>query len=180
MTLQFMMPHISKIVFASGPLNFLFHVPRIFFSRKFYRMGPFSSFQCLFNIYLFLAALDLHCYAWAFSSYKVQGRSLIVRYWLLPAEVSLEEHRLQDSWALVIAAHGLSSCSPQAPEARLSSRGEQASRLSLCGILLHWDGPGVPHIAKQTCNHWATREAQTSFWMTAFFWDASLTHSRQN
>ena len=80
-------------------------------------------------IYLFLAALDLHCCVWAFSSCGERGLLFVVVHELLIAVAFLvAEHGLQ--------AHGLSSRGSWALEHRLSSCGARA-------YLLHsmWDLP---------------------------------------
>ena len=75
-------------------------------------------------IYLFLAALDLHCCAWAFSSAASGG------YSLLPcAGFSLQWLLLLQSMgsrASVVVARGLSSCGSRALEHKLSSCGARA------------------------------------------------------
>ena len=59
----------------------------------------------------FLTVLRLHC---------CMGFSLVAAHGFLIVVASLVEHVLQGAQALVVAAHGLSSCSSQALEHRLS------------------------------------------------------------
>ena len=88
----------------------------------------FFTFLKIHFIYLFLAALGLHCCSRAFSSCSKQGLLFLAARGLLISVASLvEEHRLQ--------ARGLSSC------------GARAQLLMACGIFpdqgsnpcpLHW------------------------------------------
>ena len=84
-------------------------------------------FIYLFNVILFLAALDLHCFTWAFSNCGERG--------LLFVRVRGASHcsgfSPRGAWALgtrasVVVAHGLSSCGTRALERRLSSCGARA------------------------------------------------------
>ena len=82
----------------------------------------------LFFIYLFLAALGLHCCEQAFSSCGELGLLFIAVRGLLIAVASLVACR---AWALgtrasVAVTRGLSSCGSRALERRLSSCGAQA------------------------------------------------------
>ena len=93
----------------------------------FIRVIFFKKF--IYFIYLFLAALGLHCCARAFSSCGERGLLFVVVHRLLIAVASLVvEHGLQ--------ARGLSSCDLWALECRPSSRGARAQLL--CGM---WDLP---------------------------------------
>ena len=80
--------------------------------------GSFFFFnKFIYFIYLFLAALGLHCCMRAFSSCSEQGLLLVVAHGLLTEVASLvAEHRLlvrglQYLWHMgsVVVAHGLSS-----------------------------------------------------------------------
>ena len=60
-------------------------------------------------IYLFLAALDLHCCSWAFSSCEGQGLLfVVVRGLLIVMTFLVEQHRLWGTQASVVVAHRLS------------------------------------------------------------------------
>ena len=79
-----------------------------------------TSFIYLF-IYLFMAALGLHCWGQAFSSYGERGLLFIAVRGLLNVVASLgAEHGL---WASVVVVRGLSSCGLRVLEHRLSSCG---------------------------------------------------------
>ena len=81
----------------------------------------------IYLIYLFLAALDLCCCAWAFSSCGERGLLFIAVRGLLIAVASLAvEHVLQGARASVVVARGPSSCGSRAVERRLSSCGSRA------------------------------------------------------
>ena len=105
-------------------------------------MATFSTIQAFFYIYkfiyliyLFLAALGLHCCTWAFSSCGECGLLFVAVCVLLIAVASLvAKHRPQIS---VVVVCRLSSCGSRALERRLSSCGTRAQLL--CGI---WDLPG--------------------------------------
>ena len=86
----------------------------------------FSLFFLNSFIYL-LAALGLHCCAWAFSSCGEWGLLFIAVLGLLTVVASLvAEHRALGARAAVVVASGLSSCGSWALEHRLSSCGAQA------------------------------------------------------
>ena len=77
-------------------------------------------------IYLFLAALGL-CALRGLSLVASVGYSLVVVCRLLITVTSLGvEHGLWGAWASAVAARGLSSCSSQVVERRLSCRGARA------------------------------------------------------
>ena len=66
-------------------------------------------------IYLFLALLGLHCFAWAFSSCGEPGLFFVVVCGLLIVVASLVlEHRLQGEQASAVVAHSLGSCGTRA------------------------------------------------------------------
>ena len=68
--------------------------------------------------------LSLRCYAGFFLVAESGGYSLVAVGRLLTVVSSLvAEHRLQEVQASVAVACGLASCSPRAPEHRLSSCG---------------------------------------------------------
>ena len=88
-------------------------------------------------IYLFQAALDVHCWARASSSCREWGLLFVMLRGLLIAVASLvAEHRLQVR-ASVVVAHRLSSCGSRDLERRLSSCGTRDQLLR--GM---WDLPG--------------------------------------
>ena len=98
-------------------------------------------FNFLFFFLFFLAALGLHCCARASSSCGEWGPLFVAVRGLLIAVASLvAEHGPQSARASVVAVHGLSSCSTQALERRLSSCGSRVQLL--CGM---WNlpGPGI-------------------------------------
>ena len=67
-------------------------------------------FKKILRIYLFLAALGLHCCAWAFCSCSERGLLFVAVHGLLTAVASLvAEHRLYSEGSVVVV-HGL-SCS---------------------------------------------------------------------
>ena len=73
-----------------------------------------------FDLFLFLAALGLHCYAWAFSSFSKQR---------LLSSCSAQASHCNDfscCRAQALGLMGFSSCSSQALEHRLSSLGTWA------------------------------------------------------
>ena len=75
----------------------------------------------------FLAALGLHCCAWAFFSCGEQGLLFVAVRGLLTAVASLCcRARALGAWASVVVACGLSSCGSWALECRLSSCGAWA------------------------------------------------------
>ena len=94
-------------------------------------------------IYLFiylLAMLGLHCCMWTFSSCGKQGLLCIAVSELLIAVASRWGTWAVGTWASVVAAHGLSSCSVQVSvvvACGLSSCGLRAleHKLSSCGVL---------------------------------------------
>ena len=83
----------------------------------------------------FLAALGLHCCAWAFSSYGKWGLLFAAVRGLLIVVTSRCGARALGAWASVVVPCGLSSCGSQALEHKLSSCGSWAleCRLSSCG-----------------------------------------------
>ena len=109
-----------------------------------------------------MAALGLHCFVWAFSSRGQRG--LLCRgarashYGGLSCCWALA----LGTWASVVAAQELSSCSAQALELRLSSGWHT-------GLVAPWHvgssytraGIHVPCIGRRILNHWATREVPT-------------------
>ena len=122
----------------------------------------FIYFFILF-IYLFLAALGLHCCAQAFSSCGKQGPLFAVVHGLHPWRwLFLHLHgggfsycRAQalGAWASIVVAHGLSSCGSQALERRLSSCGAWAQLLR--GM---WDlpGPGLEPVSPALAGRFLT------------------------
>ena len=74
-----------------------------------------------FLIYLFLAALGLHCCVWTFSSCGERGLLFVAVCELLTAVASRCGARALGAWASVVVARGLSSCGSRALERRLSS-----------------------------------------------------------
>ena len=87
------------------------------------------------NMYLFLAVLGLHCFM-GFSLVLANETSLSSGTHASHAGVSpVAEHRLQGVQAFVVVARGLSRCSSQALEHRLSNCGAQAYFPTTCGIL---------------------------------------------
>ena len=80
----------------------------------------------LYFIYLFLAALGLHCCARAFSSCGDQGLFFVAVCGLLIAMASHCGAWVLGTQASVVVAHKLSSCGLQALEHRLSSCGARA------------------------------------------------------
>ena len=96
--------------------------------------------------------------------------------WLLTAVASLSvEHQLWGAWAAGVAARGLSGCSPQALDCRLSSRATCAQ--PLCSL---WALPGLgiepvsPCTSKQILIHCTTREVHPSFLTSINVSSASL------
>ena len=96
---------------------------------------PFLFFKTSYSIiYLFMAALGLHCCAWAFSSCGEQGLLFVeVRRLLIAVASLVAEHGLQGARASVVVALGLSSCGSWAQ--------------LLCGM---WDlpGPGLEPVSR--------------------------------
>ena len=82
----------------------------------------FFFFKEIF-IYSCLAALGLHCCAWAFSSCGERGLRFVAEHGLLTAVASHCRARALGVWASVDVARGLSSCGSRALEHRLSSCG---------------------------------------------------------
>ena len=72
-----------------------------------------SVYECNLFLLLFLAGLDLHCYAQAFSSCGKWGLLLVAVGGLLIVEPSLG-HRLLGEPASVLTVLGLRSCGTQA------------------------------------------------------------------
>ena len=96
--------------------------------------------------------------------------------WLLTAVASLSvEHQLWGAWAAGVAARGLSGCSPQALDRRLSSRATRAQPLCSLWAL---PGPGIepvsPCTSKQILIHCTTREVHPSFLTSINVSSASL------
>ena len=81
---------------------------------------PFYLFTYLYFkflfIYLFLAALGLHCCAWAFSSQGEQGLLFVAGRGLLGGcgGFSCCGAQVLGAWASVVVAHRLNSCGSQA------------------------------------------------------------------
>ena len=71
-------------------------------------------------IYLFLAVLGLHCFAWVFSSCSEQRLLFLVVLKLLIAAVFCCRAQALGVQASAVAAHGLGSCGVQAPGTRAS------------------------------------------------------------
>ena len=82
------------------------------------------SFKTYIFIYL-LAALGPHCRALAFSSCSKWGLLFIAGCGLLIVAASPCRAQAVGAWALIVAAHGLRSCSSQVQEHRFSSCGAQ-------------------------------------------------------
>ena len=74
----------------------------------------FSFLKKLLSIYLFLAALGLHCCTWAFSSCGEQGLLFIAVRGLLCGGVSCYGAQALGAQTSVVAAHRLSSCGARA------------------------------------------------------------------
>ena len=122
-----------------------------FFSTKYHFLltaRETSGFRrhifCLFSC-LFLALLGLCCYAWPFSSFgglRSRATQVVVCRLLIAVASLVEEQGLQDPWASVGVAYGLS---------------------------LLWDlaRPGIKPVtlccARVTLNHWTTTEACKTF-----------------
>ena len=109
-------------------------------------LAAFYTFYVLFKkifflnyfIYLFLAALGLHCRVWVFLQLRQAGTTLHCgAQYSHCGGFSCCGAWAQGAWASEVVAHRLSSCGSQAVERRLSSCGAQAQ-------LLHgtWDFPG--------------------------------------
>ena len=99
--------------------------------KAFYNLSPTSLVRCFFKkklfIYLFMAALGLRCCMRAFSSRSERGLLFVAVCGLLTAVACLCcGARVLGTWASVVVAHGLSSCSSWALERGLSSCGTQA------------------------------------------------------
>ena len=78
-------------------------------------------------MYLFLAALGLHCCAWAFSSCGERGATLRCGVWASHyGGFSCCGAWALGMWASVVVARGLSSCGSRALDHRLSSCGIRA------------------------------------------------------
>lgn len=89
-------------------------------------MKEIHKLPLFLNIYLILAVLGLHRYAWAFSSCNKWGLLFIAARRLLAAVASLAAEQTLGFQASVVAAHELSSCDSLALECRLSSYGTLA------------------------------------------------------
>ena len=111
----------------------------------YYYLNKFIYFIILFYYFIFLAALGLHCCAWAFLWLRGAGATL---------RCNVRASRCSGfsccrAWALgvqpsVVVAHRLSNCGSWALECRLSSCGAWAQLL--CGM---WDlpGPGIKPVS---------------------------------
>ena len=104
-----------------------------------------------FFFLVYLAALGLRCCSWVFSSCGEWGL-----FFIQCAGSSLWWFLL--FWGTGSRAHGLSGCSSQAPEHRLSSCGvglvaPQHVESSLTGDQTH-----LPCIGQRILYHWTTRE----------------------
>ena len=84
------------------------------------------SFLFLNFIYLFLAALGLHCCVWAFSGCGEWGLLFVVVHGLVLVVASRCGAWALGTQAPVVVARGLSSCGTRALERRLSSCGSRA------------------------------------------------------
>ena len=108
--------------------------------------GSMESFlKNKFIIYLFLAALGLHCCTQAFSSCSEWGLLFVAVCRILIAVASLvPEHGLQACGLQELWHTGLSSCVSRALERRLSSCGTRAQLLRSM-----WDlsGPGLKPVS---------------------------------
>ena len=123
--------------------SFVTFKPEISFSSMLIHLFLSGFF---FLIYLFLAALGLHCCAWAFSRCCERGLLFVA---VRDCNVSLLWLLLLWSMgsrcvASVVVAHGLSSCGSRALERRLSSCGARAKLFR--GM---WDlpGPGIEPVS---------------------------------
>ena len=111
----------------------------------------------MFILFLFLAALGLHCWAWALSSFREQGllfvavRGLLIAVASLVAEHGLQAHRLQQLWLVGCRgqAQQLWHTGLVAPQHVGSSRTRARTH--------------VPCIGRRILNHCATREALLLF-----------------
>ena len=77
------------------------------------------------HFFFFLAVQGLHCHV-GFSLVSVNGGFSLVHGLLIAMGSFVLKHRLQDTWASVLSAHGLSSCHSQILEHRLNSCGTWA------------------------------------------------------
>ena len=134
-----------------------------FFSKLTHAHFVLFCFYYLF-IYLFLAALGLHCCAQAFSSCGERGATLHCGARASHfGGFSCCGARVLGARASVVVARRLSSCGSQALEHRLSSCGPRASLLRSM-----WDLPGpgldpsVPCIGRWILNHCTTGEVPKS------------------
>ena len=128
----------------------------------------YQLFLFFFLIYLFLAALSLHCCVWTFSSCCVQGLLFVVVHGLLIAVASLvAEHGLQ--------AHGLQ-------QLWLAGSRAQAQQLWRTGLVAprhvgsSWTRARtrVPCIGRRILNHCATREARLFLLIFVFHYVIAL------
>ena len=83
-------------------------------------------FKKLLLLFLFLAALGLHCCTQAFSSWGERGLLFVAVHRLLIAVASRCGARALGVRVSVVVARGLSSCGSWALERRLSSCGARA------------------------------------------------------
>ena len=115
-----------------------------------------------FNVCLFLSVLGL-CFVcvWAFSSFGEHGLLFSCSAWASHCVTSpVAEHGILGVWASVAAAHGLDSCTSQAPAYRLSEMWH-AGLVSLHHMRSSQirDWTSVPCIGSRSLNHWTTSEA---------------------
>ena len=82
-------------------------------------------FSASTTLFFFLAVQGLHCHV-GFSLVSVNGGFSLVHGLLIAMGSFVLKHRLQDTWASVLSAHGLSSCHSQILEHRLNSCGTWA------------------------------------------------------
>ena len=90
------------------------------------RLFIFFFFFNYFYLFIYLAALGLHCRAWAFSSCGEQGLLFIEVRGPLSVVASRCGAQAVGTQSSVVVARGLSSCGSQALERRLSSCGARA------------------------------------------------------
>ena len=111
-------------------------------------------------MYLFLAALGLHCCAWAFSNCS-RGATFHCSAWASHCGgFSYCGAQALGTQASVVVASGLSSCGSRALEHRLSSCGARAL-VAPRHVGSSWTRARtrVPCIGRRILNHCATREA---------------------
>ena len=111
-----------------------------------------------------MAALGLHCCAWAFSSCSERGLLLTAMRGLSHCGgFACCGARALGTRASVVVAHGLSSCGLRALERRLSSCGTRAVAPWHVGSSQTRARTRVPCFGRRILNHCATREVPVRF-----------------